>query len=54
MITQLRPALTVFLLLTIVTGVAYPAIVTAIAQLVFPHRANGSVIQNDGESIGSE
>ena len=52
--SQIRPALTVFVLLTIVTGVAYPAFVTGIAQLLFPHHANGSVIERDGKTVGSE
>ncbi len=42
------------LALTIVTGVVYPLIVTAIGQAVFPHQANGSLIVVDGEPIGSE
>jgi K+-transporting ATPase ATPase C chain len=52
--SQIRPAVTVFVLLTILTGVAYPTLVTAVAQLVFPHRANGSVIERDGKAVGSE
>src|SRR6185436_9545443 len=36
-----------------VTGLAYPAIVTAVAQLVFPHQANGSLIVKDGKAVGS-
>lgn len=51
---QLRPALTIFALLTIVTGVIYPLAVTGIAQLVFPHQANGSFITVDGKTYGSE
>jgi K+-transporting ATPase ATPase C chain len=42
------------LILTIVTGVIYPAVVTGIAQVVFPHQANGSLIVQDGQVIGSE
>jgi K+-transporting ATPase ATPase C chain len=52
--SQIRPAVTVFVLLTILTGVAYPAVVTAIGQLIFPFRANGSVIERNGKGIGSE
>jgi K+-transporting ATPase ATPase C chain len=52
--TQLRPAFTIFALLTIITGVIYPLAVTGIAQLVFPHQANGSLIMVDGVSPGSE
>jgi K+-transporting ATPase ATPase C chain len=50
---QLRPAIVMLGLLSAVTGVAYPAIVTAIAQVVFPHRANGSLIVKEGKAVGS-
>ena len=49
----LRPGLTVFALLTLVTGVAYPAIVTLIAQVVFPSQANGSMIKQGDKAVGS-
>lgn len=48
-----RPALVSFLLLTIMTGVAYPALVTVVAQVAFPRQANGSVIVRDSEALGS-
>ncbi|MBM3115096.1 potassium-transporting ATPase subunit KdpC [Jeongeupia naejangsanensis] len=51
--SQLRPALTIFVLLTALTGVLYPAAVTGIAQGVFPNQANGSVISKDGRAVGS-
>lgn len=51
---QLRPALTIFALLTIVTGVIYPLTVTGIAQLIFPHQANGSFITAGEKTYGSE
>jgi K+-transporting ATPase ATPase C chain len=54
MTSQLRPALAVFAVLTLVTGVAYPALVTLVAQVAFPHRANGSLIERDGRAVGSE
>jgi K+-transporting ATPase ATPase C chain len=53
MLTHVRPALVSLVLLTAVTGVAYPALVTAIGQLVFSHQANGSLIVKDGKAVGS-
>ena len=50
----LRPAIVLFIALTVVTGLIYPAIVTAIAQTAFTHQANGSLIQRDGRAVGSE
>lgn len=54
MMTQLRPALVIFALLTIITGVIYPLAVTGFAQLAFPNQANGSIIVIDGKTYGSE
>lgn len=51
---QLRAALCVFLLLAVVTGLAYPALVTLLAQGAFRHQANGSLIERDGKKVGSE
>ena len=51
---QLRPALTIFALLTVITGVIYPLAVTGISQALFPYQANGSLIMVDGKAIGSE
>lgn len=50
---HLRPAFALLLGLTLVTGMAYPAAVTAVAQVVFPHQANGSLIVVDGRTLGS-
>jgi len=50
---QLVPALVAFLLLSALTGLAYPLAVTAVAQLVFPHRADGSLVVRDGVVVGS-
>lgn len=52
--TLLRPAISLFCLLTLVTGVAYPLCVTLAAQFLFPHQANGSLIVRDGRVVGSE
>ncbi|MBX3358908.1 MAG: potassium-transporting ATPase subunit KdpC [Phycisphaeraceae bacterium] len=53
MTSLLRPALVLFVLLTLLTGIAYPAAVTGIAQLLFPSQANGSVLLVDGKPAGS-
>ena len=52
--SQIRAALTVFGLLTLVTGFVYPALVTLIAQAAFSHQANGSILTREGKAIGSE
>ena len=49
----LRPALVLFAVLTALTGVAYPLIVTGIGQAAFPEQAAGSLIQRDGKTVGS-
>jgi len=54
MISQLRPAFFMLLILTVITGVIYPLVVTGIAQVVFPHQANGSLIMVSGKAVGSE
>jgi len=51
--TQLRPAIGLLVVLTIITGLLYPALVTAISQVVFPNQANGSFITVDGKTLGS-
>lgn len=53
MLKELKPALLMLLVLTIVTGAAYPALVTGIAQLLFKSEANGSLIEKDGKVVGS-
>jgi len=51
---QIRPALTMLVILTLLTGLAYPLAVTGLAQLFFPDQANGSLIVRDGKVIGSQ
>lgn len=53
MVKQLRPAFMVFLLLTVVTGILYPLAVTGVTQLVFPGRANGSLMPGEKGYAGS-
>jgi potassium-transporting ATPase KdpC subunit len=50
---QVYPALVLFLFMTVLTGVVYPLAMTGIAQLVFPERANGSLVEHDGRIVGS-
>jgi K+-transporting ATPase ATPase C chain len=49
----LRPALIMLLSLTVLTGLAYPLAVTGLAQIIFPSRANGSIVLRDGQAVGS-
>jgi potassium-transporting ATPase KdpC subunit len=53
MLQELRPALVIMVLMTLLTGIAYPLAITGIAQAVFPDQANGSLVVGDGEVIGS-
>jgi K+-transporting ATPase ATPase C chain len=50
---QVKPAIMMLLLLTVLTGLVYPLGITAIVQLLFPHQANGSLIVKDGRVVGS-
>ena len=54
MTTIIRNSFMSLLLFTILTGIIYPLAVTGIAQAVFPHQANGSIITKNGKAIGSE
>ncbi len=54
MISQLKTGFLLLLVLTVLTGGVYPLVVTGVAQLVFPHQANGSLIVSNGQAVGSE
>jgi potassium-transporting ATPase KdpC subunit len=53
MLAQLRAAIVSLFALTVITGVAYPLLVTGIAQAAFPSQANGSLVVKDGKPVGS-
>lgn len=54
MLQHIRPALFMMIAMTLITGIAYPLAMTAIAKFAFPHQAAGSLIEKDGKVIGSE
>src|SRR3954465_2776759 len=54
MLRELRPAILILVLLTLITGLAYPLAMTAIAGAIFPVQAQGSLIEKDGKVIGSD
>jgi K+-transporting ATPase ATPase C chain len=54
MTKEIRPALVLIVIFTVLTGLVYPVAVTGIAQVAFSHQANGSLLTRDGKVIGSE
>src|SRR6185295_5831916 len=53
MLSELRPAILITVIVTVLTGLLYPLALTGVAQVLFPHQANGSLLTPNGQVIGS-
>lgn len=53
MSSLIRPAIVLFLMMTVITGIAYPLVITGIAQVAFPDQAGGSLLMKGGKAVGS-
>jgi potassium-transporting ATPase KdpC subunit len=53
MLREIRPAIVLVIALTLITGVAYPFAITGLAQVIFPDKAQGSLVERDGKVVGS-
>lgn len=53
MLSHIRPAITLLIAFSLLTGIAYPLAMTEVAEAVFPHQARGSLIEHDGKAVGS-
>jgi potassium-transporting ATPase KdpC subunit len=53
MLSEVRPAIVLVAAFTLITGLAYPLAMTGLAQVLFPHQSNGSLVESGGKTVGS-